>query len=106
MIAKWFAELWAKAGMWLALAGAVLAAVAAAAVWGERKGKQVGIADAAQDAIREANAAAKQVKDAAQTRAGVEAEASQLPDAPAQKVADADPATAAGKLRDDGWTRD
>lgn len=102
----WLAKLWAKAGTWLALAGAVIVAVAAAAVWGERKGKQVGIADAAQDAIREANAAAQQVKDAARTRTDVEADASKLPDAPAQKVADADPATAAGKLREDGWTRD
>lgn len=50
--------------------------------------------------------AAQQTIDAAQARAGVEAGTSALPDAPAQKVAEADPASAAGKLRDDGWTRD
>lgn len=50
--------------------------------------------------------AAKQVVNAAQARADVEADASKLPDAPAQKVAGADPVTAAGKLRADGWTRD
>lgn len=106
MIAAWFAGLWAKLGVWLALASAVLAAVAAAAVWGERKGKQVGIADAAKQAVADAKAAQAAVTDAATVRANVEADTAKLPEAPPQKIADADPNTAAGQLRQGGWTRD
>ena len=106
MIAAWFASLWAKAGAWLALAGAVIAAVFAALLYGEHKGKQVGVADAAKQAVADAKAAQAAVTDAATVRANVEAETAKLPEAPAQKVADAKPSTAAGQLRQDGWTRD
>lgn len=104
MIAAWFAGLWAKAGVWLALVGAVIAAVFAAMLYGEHKGKQV--ADAAKQAIANARAAQASVASASATRAAVEAATAKLPEAPAQKVADADPATAAGELRQDGWMRD
>lgn len=106
MIAKWFAELWARAGVWLALAGAVIVAVLVAFLTGKHKGQDAGLADAAQQAIRDARAAQQATQDAAKTRADVEAKTAALPDAPAQKVGDADPATAAGKLKDSGWTRD
>lgn len=49
-----------------------------------------------------AKADAKQVESRHETDIAV----NNLPDAPAQPIATADPATAAGKLRDDGWTRD
>lgn len=100
------AALWAKAGTWLALAGAVIAAVFAALLWGEHKGKQVGVANAAKQVAKDAQASQQATKTAASVRAEVESASAGLPDAPAQKVADADPATAAGKLRDEGWTRD
>lgn len=106
MIAAWFAGLWAKLGVWLALAGAVIAAVFAAMLYGEHKGKQVGVADAAKQAIADARAAQASVTSASATRASVEAATAKLPEAQAQKIADADPATAAGELRQDGWTRD
>ena len=106
MIALWLAKIWTKAGTWLALAGAVVAAIFAAMLYGEHKGKQVGVSDAAKQAVADARAAQVAVTDAANVRATVEADITKLPEAPAQKVADADPATAAGELRRDGWTRD
>lgn len=106
MIAAWIARLWTKAGAWVALAGAVIVAVLGALLWGEHKGKQAGVADAARQAVKDAAAATKAVQDAAATRTQVDAAADKLPDAPAQEVGNAAPDTAAGKLRDDGWTRD
>ena len=105
MIALWLAKIWTKAGTWLALAGAVVAAIFAAMLYGEHKGKQVGVADAAKQAIADARAAQASVTSASATRASVEAATAKLPEAQAQKIADADPATAAGELRQDGWTR-
>lgn len=70
---------------------------------GRQKGKQAGAADA-QDARNEAaNAQAK--ANQLEIRHEVDAQVAQLPDAPAQPLAVADPATAAGKLRA-GWLRD
>lgn len=70
---------------------------------GRQKGKQAGAADA-QDARNEAaNAQAK--ANQLEIRHEVDAQVAQLPDAPAQPLAAADPATAAGKLRA-GWLRD
>ena len=106
MIALWFAKIWTKAGTWLALVGAVIAAIFAAMLYGEHKGKQVGVAGAAKQAVADARAAQAAVTDAANVRATVEAEITKLPGAPAQKVSNADPATAAGQLRQGGWTRD
>ena len=106
MIAAWFASMWAKAGAWLALAGAVIAAIFAALLYGEHKGRQTGVADAAKQAVADAKAAQDAVTHGASVRANVESDTAKLPEAPAQKVADADPTTAAGQLRQDGWTRD
>lgn len=80
-----------------------LAALGAAVLYGRAKGKaaEQGKTREAQEA---ATAATEQVK-ANEVRHEVEVETARLPDAPPQKVADADPATAAGKLRDDGWVR-
>ena len=41
-----------------------------------------------------------------ESRHATDVEVAKLPDAPAQTVATADPATATGQLRDDGFTRD
>lgn len=98
--------LWAKVKLWAAAALAVLVAIGGAWLYGRSKGKAA--QRAADDATQaQANtAAAQQQAGAQENRNEVEAEVSQLPSAPAQSVATADPATAAGKLRDNGWTRD
>lgn len=80
-----------------------LAALAGAVLYGRAKGKaaeQVKTREA-QEAATAAQAVVKQLESRHETDAQVQ----RLPDAPAQVVADADPATAAGRLRDD-WTRD
>lgn len=95
--------LWLKLKGYLIAAGVFLAALGAAVLYGRAKGKaaEQGKTRAAQEA---ATAATEQVK-ANEVRHEVEVETARLPDAPPQKVADADPASAAGKLRDDGWVR-
>lgn len=97
------ALLWAKVWKWVCALGAVLAAIAGVYLAGRAKGKaaEQGKTREAQEA---ATAATEQVK-ANEVRHEVEVETARLPDAPPQKVADADPASAAGKLRDDGWVR-
>ena len=95
------AALWAKAYKWLIGIGVLAAAIAAIFLKGRESGKasnQAKVDEATQDAQ-----IATQTAQAVETRHDIEAANSQLPEAPAQKVADADPATAAGKLRDDGW---
>jgi len=83
-----------------------LAALAAALFVAFLKGKEhQADTDKAKDA--QANAqATQQITQAATTRQEVEHETDQLPDAPPQTVATADPGTAAGKLRTGGWLRD
>lgn len=101
----WLIGLWAKLKAWLIGIAVVIAAIGSAWLLGRRGGKQAQQAtDAARDAEANAQAAQQQVQ-AQETRHAVEAEVSKLPDAPPQKVAGADPATAAGKLRDGGWLR-
>lgn len=87
-------------------AAAVLAALLAAWIAGHRKGRTTQATKDAAASAGDTAAAAQRVVNAAQARKQVEAETLKLPDAPAQRVAAADPATAAGKLREDGWTRD
>lgn|SRR6185437_7838558 len=110
------AWLWAKASKWLAIAGAVIAATGAALAFGFLKGEKTGAAKGeaeaattkAQAAEHEAAVAASDQKaeQAAQQAASeVENEIQKLPDAPAQQVGTADPHSAAGELRDDGWVR-
>lgn len=103
-IGKWF--LGTTVGRWIVGIGAVLAALAVALYVAFRKGKHAQAdTDAAKDATEQAQAA-QQVVQAATTRQEVEHETEQLPAAPAQTVATADPHSAAGQLRDDGWLRD
>jgi len=96
------ALLWAKVWKWVCALGAILAAIAGVWLWGREKGKaseQVKTR-AAQDAAATAQATAQQLESRHETDTQVQ----RLPDAPAQPVATADPATAAGKLQD--WSRD
>lgn len=98
------ATLASKAWLYVCALGAVIAALAIAVFYGREKGKasmQVKIeqAHAAADA---AKATTQQLESRHETDQAIE----QLPAAPPQTIADADPATAAGQLRDDGWTRD
>ena len=95
---------WLKVRGWLygiaALAGLLLGAWLA----GRSKGKQA--EQVKTRAAQEAAATAQATVHVHEVRRDVEIETAKLPDAPAQRVAHADPATAAGRLRDDGWTRD
>ena len=95
---------------WLKLKGylygllAFLAAIAGAVLYGVAKGRasQRGKTEAAQSEAATAQATTKQME----SRHETDVQVSNLPEAPAQHVDDADPATAAGKLRDSGFVRD
>jgi len=105
----WLAAAWSwfsgtKFGRWaigVALAIAVLGVLLL--LMFEKGKQQQADVDQAKDAQSLADAAEQSIK-AARTRAEVENEVAKEPVAPPQKVADAAPDTAAGKLRDDGWT--
>jgi hypothetical protein len=107
----WVAALWARfCSSWLgrfliAIAGVVVA-VFAALVYGWHRGqKEQADEDAAKDATKTVQQA-QAVGDAAKVRTEVDSEIAKLPDAPAQQIGTAAAGTAAGELRDDGWTRD
>jgi gas vesicle protein len=105
MSALWAWFLGTRIGRWIVGIGAVIAAIAAAVLVAFVKGKH---SQADTDKAKEAGAeqrAAQAVTDAANTRQEVDNATAKLPDAPAQTVATADPASAAGELRDDGWMR-
>ena len=102
---SWALTLWAKVKGWAIGLAALVLAIAAAWLLGRREGKVVAKAGASEQQA-ENNAAAAQAQAAhAEVRHEVENDTAKLPDAPAQRVADADPATAAGHLRNDGWVR-
>lgn len=94
----------AKLKTWALALLALFAALAGAVLYGRAKGKaaEQGKTRAAQEAA----AAAQATVHAHEVRNEVENETAKLPDAPPQRVGDADSGTAAGRLRDDGWTRD
>jgi len=95
-----------KIGRGLVGAVLVIAGLVTALAVAFVKGKH---AQAGQDKAADAQSlaeAAQEAVNAANVRKDVENETAKLPDAPAQQVATADPATAAGRLRDDGWVRD
>jgi hypothetical protein len=101
----WLVTLGARLKAWAIGIAVVLAAIASAWLLGRRKGEVVQKqAQAVSDAQANAQAAQQQVQ-AQETRNAVEAEISKLPNAQPQTVATADPATAAGQLRTDGWLR-
>lgn len=87
----------ARLKTWLAAAGAVVIAIASALIYGWFRGKRQ--VEQAQDAKQ-----ADVIEHATEVRNDVERTTHALPDAPAQPVADADPDTAAGQLREH-WSR-
>lgn len=97
----WF--LATRAGRWIVGLCAALVALFTALAVAFVKGEH---AQAGKDAARESQSladAAEQAVKATQARMEVDDENAKLQPAPPQKVADAAPGTAAGKLRDDGW---
>ncbi|UGB46981.1 hypothetical protein LQ772_06735 [Frateuria edaphi] len=97
------AALWLRAKGWALGLSLLIGGLVVTWVMGRQRGKKVGEADAqnARNDAANANARADQLEARHDTDAHVE----QLPDAPPQRVGDADPATAAGQLRDH-WSRD
>lgn len=99
--------LWARfvawAGKWLAIGGAVLAALAASGAWAFKRGFERAEDKADAKDAETAAAGAQVVVDAASTRRKVDDETAKLPDAGTQRVLDADRDSAAGQLRD--WMR-
>jgi type II secretory pathway pseudopilin PulG len=89
-----------------AVIGALIAAVAFGRLRGAREARQAAQEKADATQARSRADAAEAAQHHAEVRHEVESETARLPDAPAQTVGDADPGTAAGRLRDDGWTRD
>lgn len=105
----WLANLWNTARAWLVAALAIIAGGALAYIVGRKQGADEVSSDAdaaksAQDATNAATAAQAQAHDA-QVRHDVENDTEQLPAASAQPVASADPGSATGQLREEGWTR-
>lgn len=106
----WLLDAWSwfvgtKIGRWIVGVALVIGALAVGALAMFQKGKhaQAG-ADEARAAQSESESAQQVIK-AANVRKDVVNEVETLPVAPPQNVATADPATAAGQLRDDGWVR-
>lgn len=102
---SWAMTLLAKIKGWAIGLAALLVAVAAAWLLGRREGKVVAAASAGKQQAENNAAAAQAQAEHAEVRHEVEVETDKLPDAPVQRVVDADPDTAAGHLRDDGWMR-
>ena len=98
------AGLWAKVQGYFWAAVAIAGAVGAAVLYGREKGEQSQQAKT-QNAEAEVEEA-KQTEQTVESRNETDQNVERLPDAPAQTVGTADPATAAGKLRDGGFTRD
>lgn len=97
--------LWRNLKGWLIGAGAFVLLILSAWLLGRSKGKEAQkVADDAREARANAQAAA-QVQHAQESRHETDAEVAALPDKGPQRVAVADPSTAAGQLRDDGWVR-
>lgn len=94
----------AKLKLWGAGFLAVLAGIGVAIFYGYTKGKAHAVGKVRK--ARQAAADAKATTNAYEVREHVDEQVSKTPDAPAQKLADAAPDTAAGHLRDDGWLRD
>lgn len=96
--------LWARIWKYVVALGVLMAAVAAIFLKGRSSGVKTMQAkvDTANDAAATATVTTKVLESRHETDVAVQ----KLPDAPAQPVATAAPATAAGQLRDSGFTRD
>ncbi|WP_291774958.1 hypothetical protein [Luteibacter sp.] len=106
----WLLSLLRSGKDWALAILATIAAAAAAYFFGRRSGsseatKTAQLQQRAEQA--ETNAAVAQAAaHNAEVRHAVESETASLPDAPPSSVAAAPAGTAAGRLRDAGWTRD
>ena len=103
------AHLWRAVRAWALALLALVTAGAWAYLLGRRRGARGARAQerakqAAKDATNAAAAAQTQAHDA-QRRHDIGDRVAALHDADAQKVATADPDSAAGRLREDGWSR-
>lgn len=96
--------LWAKLWKWIVAIGALLLAVGGIFLKGRAAGKKADEAKVENAVVQTevAQANTTQVESRHETDVAVQ----NLPEAPAQTVGTADPKTAAGQLRDDGFTRD
>jgi len=93
----------AKLKIWaLALFG-ILATLVTVGFYGRHKGKVSAEKEQAARDSRQAAEVAQQTIQAGKVRDEIESENAKLPEAGPQKVSEADPNSAAGKLRDDGW---
>lgn len=99
-----FTALLLKLRGWIYGVAAAIALLLAAWLLGRQKGRQVGAAQA--QAAREEAANAQAIATQLESRHDTDIQIAKLPDAPAQRVAEAAPGTAAGELRDRGWLRD
>lgn len=98
------ALLWAKVWKYVVALGALLLAIGAIFL----KGRSAGV-KSMQTKVDNADAHAEAATvntQALESRHETDVQVQRLPDAPPQVVATAAPGTAAGKLRDDGFTRD
>lgn len=105
MDALWALFVGTKVGRWIVGMALAIAGVSALLGMMFLKGKH---AQAKTDDFKDAQSlaeAAQQAVAAANVRKDVENETAKLPDAPPQTVETADPDTAAGQLRTDGWVR-
>lgn len=102
----WLVALWAKVWKYIVAFGALMLAVAGIYLKGRKEGKATQVAINA-TVMTKANAqAAQQVTKVQESRNETDAKINALPASPIQAVDIADPATAAGHLRDDGWLSD
>lgn len=90
---------------WLAVAGGVVLAVGAALVVGLIHGRKAGTRKARETIAKARAKAVQKTIHAQEVRHEVEIETSRLPDAPTQRVGEADSDTAAGHLAD-RWMRE
>lgn len=96
--------MWSKIWKWIVAAGLLLAAVAAIFLKGREAGKKVDEAKVVNAKVETEVAQANTVQ--VESRHETDVAVNNLPEAPAQQVASADPKTSAGQLDSGGWTRD
>jgi len=95
----WLIDLWSKIKMWALALVAVVAAVASAWFLGRSKGKSTQKATDSAAQAQAAVIAAQQIAHTVEVSSATREQVQQLPAAPAQPVATADPSTAAGQLQ-------
>lgn len=101
LIALWWAKTWKYVAAFGAILLTAIGLYEKGRIEGKAKESQINV-----EAQAKANAQAiEQTTKVQESRNETDAVIASLPVAPPQTVATADPATAAGQLRDDGWVR-